>query len=492
MFEAAELGQSISKSDFKERQPELHTRLLDLQYQVRQSGIPVIVIVSGVEGAGKGAVVNRLNAWLDTRELATCTFWDETDEERERPRFWRFWRSLPPRGRTSILFGSWYTQPIIDRAFKKSDEATFERQLAGIADFEQMLTADGALIVKFWYHLSQKAQHKRLKEDVKAGRKSFTVALTKKFAKHYDDFTSASGQALRLTDTGDCPWHIIDAKNGRYRDLTTGEILAKAFAAALERKQAAPKAAKARRKQAPKAPRRLSVLDRVDLEASLSPEAYHRELKAHQRLLGDLTWKARRRGVNTVAVFEGWDAAGKGGAIRRLTAGMDARQYRTISIGAPTDEELAHHYLWRFWRHVPRAGYVTIYDRSWYGRVLVERVEDIACSDEWMRAYAEINHFEEQLVSHGVVLLKFWLHISPEEQLRRFKEREAIPWKHHKITEEDWRNRKKRAAYSDAVHDMVAHTSTERAPWHLIAGNDKKSARVAVLKQFCARLRDAL
>ncbi len=492
MFETAELGQRLSKADFDDREPELQTRLLALQYQLKEAGIPVIVIISGVEGAGKGRVVNRLNAWLDTRELETYTFFDETDEERERPRYWRFWRTLPARGKSAIMFGSWYTHPIIDRAFKRIDDATYRQMLARIADFEQMLTADGALIVKFWFHLSQKAQRKRLKEDEKAGHKSFTTALIKKFAKRYDDFCSVSARALEATDTGACPWHIIDAGNQRYRDLTTGEVLAQAFALALERKQAAAPPAKAARKRGPKAPRKVSVLDRVDLEASLNDEDYRRDLDKYQQRLGVLTWKARQLGINTVAVFEGWDAAGKGGAIRRLTKGMDARQYRTISIGAPSDEELAHHYLWRFWRHIPRAGYVTVYDRSWYGRVLVERVEAFAQEDEWRRAYGEINAFEEQLTSHGMVLLKFWFHISKDEQLRRFKEREATPWKQHKITDEDWRNREKWDAYVDAVDEMVAHTSTEAAPWTIIPGNDKKYARVAVLKEFCDRLRAAL
>ena len=290
--------------------------------------------------------------------------------------------------------------------------------------------------------------------------------MTKKFAKRYEDFCSVSGRALEATDTAPAPGTSSMPRNRRYRDLTTGEILAQAFAQALERTSGARRPPR-RRQAAPKAPRKLSVLDRVDLEASLTTRTTTATSSKYQRRLGELTWKARQHGINTVAVFEGWDAAGKGGAIRRLTAGMDARQYRTISIGAPSDEELAHHYLWRFWRHVPRAGYVTIYDRSWYGRVLVERVEAFAREDEWRRAYGRSTTSRSSWSSHGVVLLKFWFHISPDEQLRRFKEREATPWKQYKITDEDWRNRKKWDAYVDAVDDMVAHTSTEAAPWHL-------------------------
>ena len=211
-----------------------------------------------------------------------------------------------------------------------------------------------------------------------------------------------------------------------------------------------------------------------------------------QGRLARLSRLANRQGRSTVAVFEGWDAAGKGGAIRRLTAPLDARLYRVTPIAAPTDEERAHHYLWRFWRAIPRAGLVSIYDRSWYGRVLVERVEGFAREDEWSRAYLEINDFEEQLARFGIIVVKYWLHISPEEQLRRFREREKTAWKRHKITEEDWRNRKRWSAYETAVGDMVARTSTAHAPWTLVPANDKKVARVEVLRTMVDRLSKAL
>jgi polyphosphate kinase 2 (PPK2 family) len=215
-------------------------------------------------------------------------------------------------------------------------------------------------------------------------------------------------------------------------------------------------------------------------------------LDEYQSQLNNLAWQAREARLFTVAVFEGWDAAGKGGAIRRVTQAVDARLYQAITVGAPTDEERAHHYLWRFWRHLPRAGFMTIYDRSWYGRVLVERVEGFARPDEWRRSYLEINDFEEQLVDHGVVLMKFWLHISKEEQLRRFREREQVAWKQHKITPEDWRNRERWDDYRLAVDEMVARTSTEYAPWDLVAANDKRFARIEVLRAFCTCLERAL
>ncbi len=489
MFEAAEVGRRIGKKLYKEQEPGLHTALLDAQRRLRDAPFPVIVILSGVEGAGKGEVVNLLNKWLDNRGIRTHAFWDETDEEHQRPRYWRFWRALPPRGTVGIMFGSWYTQPIVDCVFGRLDADAYEHALHRIVEFEQLLVDDGALIVKFWFHLTEQEQHKRLKKEF--GVKG--SPLLKKFARHYDRFVEVSERAVRVTDTGPSPWYVIEADDRRYRDLTVGRTLL----AALERRLAQGGHAHPAPDKPP-APEPLSkdsaltVLDQVDLKRTLTAREYDAQLARQQRRLYKLAWKARQQARNTVVVFEGWDAAGKGGAIRRVTAAMDARLYRVISVAAPTDEEKAQHYLWRFWRHVPRAGYATIYDRSWYGRVLVERVEGFARDREWRRAYQEINDFEEQLVEHGVVLVKFWIHISADEQLRRFREREAVQWKQHKITAEDWRNRARRDDYEAAVNDMVARTSTSHAPWTLVAGDDKRVARVEVLRTVCQRLRAAL
>ena len=449
--------------------------------------------MSGVEGAGKGGVVNRLSKWLDARGMQTIAFWDESDEEQERPYFWRFWRSLPPRGTIGIMFGSWYTRPIIDRAFNRIDGAELDRQMKRITHLERMLNDDGALVVKFWFHLSKKSQQSRLKKDRKEGRKGFGVKLLKQFSKHYDNFAEVSERAIRMTDTGDCPWYLIEAEDGRYRDLTVGATLNKAIKERLAAQAASSSSTLHEEPAAPDTPgASVTILDTVDLTPRLSESDYRSQLKQQQSRLWKLAWQAREQKRNVVAVFEGWDAAGKGGAIRRVTRAMDARLYRIISVAAPTDEEKAQHYLWRFWRHIPRAGYATIYDRSWYGRVLVERVEKFARPEEWKRAYQEINEFEEQLLEHGVVLLKFWLHLSQEEQLRRFQERGEIAWKKHKITDEDWRNRERWDDYKVAVNDMVARTSTEYAPWTLIAGDDKKFARVEVVKTFCDRIEAAL
>lgn len=493
MFEAAELGRKISKKEFEELEPQLHTKLLDAQRKLRNTGIPVIVIVSGVEGAGKGEVVNRLNKWLDARGISTEAFWDESDEEKERPTYWRFWRRLPPRGTIGILFGSWYTRPIIDHVFKKTELSEYERQLRRITEFEQLLIVDGALIVKFWFHLSKEGQQKQLRKDAKLLKKNQKISFLKKFSKRYDEFSRTSETAIRITDHGDAPWHLIESEDRRYRDLMVGRILLEALENRL--KLASKKTRgriSTRAKTEPSDEDTVTILDHVDLDKSISDESYRKQLTRYQRKLYQLAWRAREQKRSSIAVFEGWDAAGKGGAIRRITAAMDARLYKVISIASPTDEEKAQHYLWRFWRHVPRAGYVTIYDRSWYGRVLVERVEKFARQDEWKRAFHEINDFEEQLCEHGIIITKFWIHLGREEQLRRFKEREKVAWKKYKITDEDWRNREKWDDYKAAVNDMVSHTSTEYAPWTLIPGNNKLFTRVEVLRTLCKTMGKAL
>lgn len=477
MFEAAELGRSVTKEDLDAALIDLRPRLLAAQRALRTSGRSVIVILSGVEGAGKSEVVNRLHEWLDARGLQTHAFWRESDEQRERPRYWRFWRSLPPRGSIGLLFGSWYTQPIIDRVFKKSSKADLDRELQRISFFEKMLADDGALIVKLWLHLPKDVGLKKTPDS-------------KKFAKHYGRFAEVSERAIRMTDSAEAPWRIIEATDAHYRDLTVAQILLEALedlAKNPERRPPPSAVVLANADEEGVMTTGTTVLDKVDQSRKVSGN-----LAKLQEKLGQLAWKAWNEERSTVIIFEGSDAAGKGGAIRRLIAPIDARLYRVISVAAPTDEERAQHYLWRFWRHIPRSGSMTIYDRSWYGRVLVERVEKFATVDEWCRAYREINDFEEQLVESGIILVKFWLHIDEDEQLRRFKERQTVPWKQHKITDEDWRNREKWGAYKSAVHDMISRTSSAVAPWTVIGANDKKSARLQVVKTVVKAMEKAL
>jgi polyphosphate:AMP phosphotransferase len=497
VFEAAELGRKVSREEYDQELPTLRAGLLEAQRGLHEARVPVIVLFSGADGSGKSETVQRLYEWFDPRGLETNAFDTPSDEERERPPYWRFWRTLPPAGRIGMFLGSWYTEPLIGRAYGTLSRAELEREAKRIAFFEQMLVDGGALLFKFWLHLSKKGQRKRLVTLEKSADTAWRVSPQEwKHYKLYRHFIKASEQVLRSTDTGPAPWFVVEAEDERYRELTIGRTLLEGMRRRLPGDGGPARSENAASPPSPElsspAGARVTVLGKVDLERRLPEKEYRRRLLRLQAKLHRLVRAASEKKVSAVAVFEGWDAAGKGGAIRRLTAAMDPRLYRIISVAAPTDEEKVHHYLWRFWRHLPRAGRVTVYDRSWYGRVLVERVEGFAAETEWRRAYLEINEFEEQLAEAGVVIAKFWLHVSPEEQLRRFEDRKATPYKRHKITDEDWRNRGKWDAYHEAVNEMVVRTSTRRAPWTLVAGNDKKVARIQVLETFVRRLEKAL
>lgn len=536
MFQTAELGQTVSKEDFDRVSNDLRTELLALQQDLRSADFPVIVVFAGVDGAGKGESVNLINEWMDPRWIVTQAYDELSDEERERPAFWRFWRDLPPKGQIGLFLSCWYSRPILDHVHGHIGTAQFDEQMKRILAFEKMLAEDGALILKFWMHLGKEAQKRRLKTLEKDPLQSWRVKKADwQNWKRYDQFIATAERTLQHTGTGQTRWIIVEGEDARYRSLSVLTALRDAIrkqladrtqrlvAIAAQRAAASAKrsaelvevhdhldaielaaATEARRKggrrrkestatlTAEGVIRPRTVLDALDMTQSLGKEEYGLALKQTRAELAVLCHQAKERKISTLLVFEGVDAAGKGGSIRRLTAGLDARDYRVIPIAAPTDEENAHHYLWRFWRHLPRAGRVTVFDRSWYGRVLVERVEGFALTDEWMRSYAEINEFEEQLVQQGVVLAKFWIHINKDEQYRRFKERETIAYKKWKLTDEDWRNRANWEAYELAVNEMVERTGTRQAPWVLIEGNDKNHARIKILRTVCERLRDRL
>lgn len=486
MFETAELGRKLSKEEHRTRIDVARVDLLNLQSTLLQRGQPAaLILIGGVEGAGKGEVLNRLFEWMDARYLHTRAFGAPSEDEAARPRYWRYWMSLPERGHLGVFLGSWYTDPIVSRVLGTSTDAELDRSLSRAVEFERALAADGMLIVKLWLHVSKRDQARRFRELEKTPETRFRV--TKRdwdFAQRYDDFRRTCGRALRKTSTGTAPWTVIDAANARYRDVAVAEHLVERLrSAAASPTPRPPPAAPAIRTDDP-----ITVLDAVDLTETVSREEYQKALPALQAKLAKLCRRLPKRGRSLTVVFEGWDAAGKGSAIRRIIWALDARQYRVIPIAAPTDEERAHHYLWRFWRHLPKRGQVTLYDRSWYGRVLVERVEGFAREQDWRQAYLEINDFEEQLVEDRVSLVKLWLHISAEEQLARFEARKKLAYKQHKLTEEDYRNREKRFSYEQAAHEMFERTSTEYAPWHRIAANDKRAARLSVLRAVIAQL----
>ena len=504
MFRTAELGQSISKTEYKQREPILRHELLQAQQRLlKLKKCPVIIVFAGVDGAGKGETANLLNEWMDPRWLVNRAYDKPSDEEKERPEYWRFWRDLPPKGKIGIFLSSWYSKPVLDRVHKRIDDSEFNNLLEKIVNFEKAHTDDDTLILKFWMHLSKKEQKKRFKDLEKDELTSWRVSeLDWDNWRLYEEFEEAAERVIMKTSTGVSPWCIVEGADHNFRSLTVGTIIRDEINKHLDKIEAAaangqdlPSVDTASQNTDTDTLSNLkssTVLDVMDMSLSLTKSEYKQELQTWQAKLNQLQRNALKKNLSTIMVFEGPDAAGKGGAIRRVTAALDARHVQVLPIAAPTDEEQAHHFLWRFWRHLPRAGKMTIFDRSWYGRVLVERIEDFASEDEWRRGYSEINEFEEALTSSGIILLKFWIHVTKDEQLRRFKEREKIPHKQWKLTDEDWRNREKWDDYELAVNDLVEHTSTRVAPWNLVEGNDKRHARIKVIKTVCARMEDAL
>jgi polyphosphate:AMP phosphotransferase len=491
MFESAELGHRTDARDYDKEVPKLRAALLDAQMRVlERADFPVLLLSGGVDGGGKGDVVNLLLEWMDPRHIQVHAMGERTDEERTRPAMWRFWRALPPRGKTGIFFGSWYTAPIVERAYGRIAGAELTRSLSEIVRFERMLVDEGALVIKLWLHLTKKAQRKRFEKLESSRATSWRVTKEDwRNHEHYDRFREVSERVLRETSTAEAPWYVIEATDPRYRDLTVGRTLLDALDQRLGREKPTPPVRTAPPSQPPLDAR--NVVEELDLTKRLSDVQYERKLPKLQGRLNALSRHKRFADHALVLVFEGNDAAGKGGAIRRVTRALDARRYDVVPIAAPTDEERAQPYLWRFWRHLPRKGHVAIFDRSWYGRVLVERVEGFASEPDWLRAYREIVDFEDGLVRFGVVVVKFWLAISKAEQLVRFRAREKTPFKRFKITPDDWRNRKKWESYERAVCDMVDRTSTDLAPWHLVAADDKKWARIRVLETICEAIEAA-
>lgn len=488
MFESAELGHSIDKHSFETQVPALREALLEAQYELKQKGnFSVLILINGVEGAGKGETVKLLHEWMDPRLIQVNTFDWPTDEELARPPAWRYWRQLPPKGRIGIFFGNWYSQMLHSRVAGHMDNADLDQSINQAMVMEQMLCDEGAVIFKFWFHLSKQRMNARLKELKDDPLHSWRISpLDWQQSKIYDKFVRHGARVVQRSSRDFSPWYVVEGADHHYRSLTVGKILLDGLQAALKttrrpvpQPHIAPLTSNLDQKR---------LLDHLDLAQSLEKDVYNHMLMAEQARLSCLMRDKRMKQHSLVAVFEGNDAAGKGSAIRRVAAALDPRQYRIVPISAPTDEELAQPYLWRFWRHIPPKGRFTIFDRSWYGRVLVERVESLIEPADWLRAYTEINDFEESLTDSGVVLVKFWLAIDKDTQYQRFKKREEIPFKRFKITEDDWRNRDKWDAYVNAVEDMVARTSTEAAPWTLVEANDKRFARVKVLRT----LNDAL
>lgn len=485
MFDSANLDHVVDKKTFDREESTIREALLNAQFELSKTAkFPVLIVIGGMEVSGKSETVNLLNEWMDPRHISTVALSERTDEERERPNMYRYWRALPPKGKTGIFFGAWHTEPLFDRVLRRTTRAEFDQRIAEILRFERMLSDEGTLLLKFWFHMTKQQQKKRLKELSSDPNNRWRVTDRHlKFYRIYDRMARVAESFTRHTSTGECPWIVVAGADANYRSLMVTKTI---LAAVRERLDDKP-VKRLPERNPPLLPPvdRLNVIRALPTDRKISDKKYDHDLAEYQGKLAMLSRHPEFANTSVVCVFEGNDAAGKGGAIRRVTGALDARKYSTVSVAAPTEEERAQPYLWRFWRHLPRRGRLVVFDRSWYGRVLVERVEAFAADADWMRAYGEINDFEQQLVEHGGVVAKFWLSITKDEQLRRFKAREKTAFKQFKITDDDWRNRKKWDDYEVAVCDMIDRTSTENAPWTLVEANDKRYARIKILKTLC-------
>jgi len=487
MLEDAHSDRKITREEYSEREKSLRVDLLNAQFDLQSADFSVVLLIAGDDRLGVNELIRLVNEWMDARYLQTWIFSVPTAEERERPRAWRYWRVMPPRGRIGVYAGGWGQQAISERVRGLISRQNFERRLQLIRHLEETLAADGTLVMKYWLHLPRKYLKRRIVKAALDQSSSWQLEEADwQTYEYYDESLPYIEQLMHETSTEACRWRVLPGHNRRYRNIHFAETLLEELGRRLAGELPA---------RTPPSPPLLEAPDAlaaVDLGRRLHKKTYRKELAEQQARLAKLTRLARRVGQSSVIVFEGWDAAGKGGTIRRITNAMSVRDYRVAPVGAPTEEELARHYLWRFWRRLPRAGRMLIFDRSWYGRVLVERVEKLATAEEWQRAFDEIKAFEEEIVERGIMLCKFWLHIDRDEQLSRFKAREKTPYKKYKLTEEDYRNRERWDDYEDAVNEMVALTSVGEAPWTLVPANSKRYARVEVLKTVCDALEQAI
>ena len=495
MLEKDSLTPLLSRTEYKKQISFLRNKLFDQQRQFREKKkSSLILIIGGCDEASKHDTVNTITDWMDPRGVAKYHFDENNQGEIKRPEFWKYWHTLPAKGEIGIYLGAWYNKPLIQQANKKVDSVTYDQYLSRIKLLEKQLTDDGALIIKLWISISKTEQEIRLLALKENPLTRWRVTKTEEDqATHYNQFKASSDQLLKKTSYPFAQWHLIEDNDAKHRMITAAQNLHNLLNSHIT-------------KDSPLSADPISITLpendnavitnrkklKLDLGKYLEKSTYKNKLEKYRGRLHDLSSQTVKKGISTVLVFEGVDAAGKGGAIQRLIVALDAHRYRVVPIAKPTQDEKGYHYLWRFWQNVPSNGMTTIFDRSWYGRVLVERIEGFATTDEWRRAYSEINDFEEQLFENNTVVIKFWIQISKDEQLKRFRARENTPHKKWKINEEDWRNREKWEQYEEAVEDMIRLTNTNFAPWTMVEGNDKRFARVKVIKTVCDQLHTAL
>lgn len=488
LLDEIDLDVSLKKDDYKKSSEVLSSTLSELARKCKELNIPVIVVFEGWGASGKGTLINNFIMPLDPRLFKVYTIKKATEDEKMRPFLWRFWTKTPAKGQMAIFDRSWYRRVMNERADKQIDSDKIASAYDEILSFEKQLVDDGVVIIKFFLHISEHEQRKRFEKLESSPETAWRVTEDDwENHKRYSEFLEYNDEMLQKTNSPYAPWTVIEATDRRFASnkimKTAIDILVKKISS-INKDKETPKIILSNLKS--------PILGNLDLSKSITKDEYSKKLKSLQNRLSALHNEIYTKRIGAVMVFEGQDAAGKGGAIKRITENLDPRGYEVVPTAAPNDLENAHHYLWRFWNSIPKLGHITIFDRSWYGRVMVERVEGFCTENEWKRAYSEINEMEQQIVNSGILVIKFWLQIDKDEQERRFNARLENPQKRWKITDEDWRNREKWDEYTAAVDEMLERTQTPFAPWTIVEANNKLFARIKVLETVAKRLEESL
>lgn len=492
MLDQVDMNQNVDKEVAKMQIKEKKKQLAVLQQKIRQKKIPVVLVFEGWGASGKGSLIGKLILEMDPRGFQVYSMGEPSLEEKRLPFLNRYWLNMPAQGEISIFDRSWYQELSVWKVEKQYGKQETEEKRNAINRMERQLTDDGCLVLKFFLHITKKQQ--RMRFEVLSASKNTAWRVTEqdwKRNREYSTYYKVWDEMLEQTNTPYAPWHLIAAKDKHAALLEILTILNDALEQSLEQ-QDQMKFRGVLPSDMPFCMRQIPKLSEISMLEPMPEEEYRVRLKQDQKKLRKLANKLYRKKIPLIICYEGWDAAGKGGNIRRMAASFDPRGYDVTPIAAPDHMELAHHYLWRFRRHLPKTGHVAIFDRTWYGRVMVERVENLATPEQWLRAYNEISEFEQELSDWGAVIVKFWLHIDKDEQLKRFQERQNTPEKQWKITDEDWRNREKWDQYEGAIDEMLQNTSTSFAPWHVIATNDKYRARVEAIERVITAVEQRL
>lgn len=461
------------------KRSELAQRLGRLSRICNDLDIPILIIVDGWESSGRGFVIKDLCREFAAKNFDVDVFDKDESYDDKFPFIRKFWINAPQKGKIKIFDRSFYYK-IFEK--KNLSDKKIQERIDSIKSIEKALFDDQTIILKFFLNIDKKEQKKRIEKLEDSFKEDFYMdGLDFDQQKNYKDYEKHFKKTLKATDFPYARWEIVDSND---KKAASKEVLGLAIDRISQGMERVIRQREENENNKRDYVSSSNILQNIDLSKTISDDEYEEKKDKLQDEVAKIMYKYYQKGISQVLVFEGVDAAGKDGAIERLIKEVDPRLYKVHGISAPSKEELSRNYLWRFFTKLPEDGYVGIFSRSWYGRVMVERVEGFAKTNEWDRAYGEILDMEKQIYDHGSLVLKFFVTIDKDEQLKRFKDRQRNPDKQYKITDEDWRNREKWDQYIDAMNEMLERTNSNYAPWIIVEGNCKKYARIKVMEEY--------